>query len=268
LSQNHLVEADEGEQYNVIGGVHIRKEVHRLMVRWKVVHEFSAGVDVQNPIVGYPSIGVSLYYNGNKLMRVEHELELDDNIEPDQVISTSRDDLKLFWELLQYRRGMSLPDIHRKVEKVQPADSSQPVGIGYKNIPTLFNLCLSVILPDPNVFSDTNNRLLVWLRLANDASGSDDAADAIRNYYMIWEDWHPSWKIRNGPTEATELKLVRDFVSHGEELRNCHVLDFIKRKLGKPIKQFDPTDIAQQQLVALQRTEARNFIEKELNKLL
>ena len=85
---------------------------------------------------------------------------------------------------------------------------------------------------------------------------------------MIWEDLHPAWKIQEVPTEATELRLVRDFVSHGKELTNPDVLELVKRKLGKPIKQFDPTDMAQQQFVSLHSTGACNLDETELSKLL
>ena len=123
-------------------------------------------------------------------------------------------------------------------------------------------------MPDPKVFSHVPARLLAWLRLANDASGSNDPVDAIRDYYMIWEDMHPAWKIQDGPAEATDLKLTRDFVSHGGKLKNKDVLDFVERNLGRRIEQFDPTDRAQQQFVSSQRKSARDLIEAELDKLL
>mgnify|MGYP007084712070 CR=1 FL=1 len=86
-------------------------------------------------------------------------------------------------------------------------------------------------MPDPKVFSHVPARLPAWLRLANDASDSNDPVDAIRDYYMIWEDLHPAWKIQDGPAEATDLKLTRDFVSHGGKLKNKDVLDFVERNL-------------------------------------
>ena len=239
-----------------------------MVVRWKVIHRFLVGVDVQNPITVYQNMAVSLYYDGNKLMRVEHELDCDDSFELDQVVNASQEVLKLFWELLRYRRGTSLPDIVSVAQKVQPANSSLPEGISYVDVHIRALFCSSIVMPDPRVFSRAPARLLVWLRLANDASDSSDATDAIRDYYMIWEDMHPAWRKQDGPTEATELKLVRDFVSHGKELDNRDVLELVKRKLGKPVKQFDPTDVAQQQFVGLHRTSARNLIEMELNKLL
>lgn len=238
------------------------------MARWNVVHEFSVGVDVKDLVPTYPSIGLSLFYNSNKLIRIEHEFDTDDALDPIQAISTSNEALKLFWELLQYRRGIALPHCTSTARKLQPVNGSSPMGVRFADIGARVSICLPVVLPNPGFFSHADNRLVAWLRLANEAATSNTGADAIRNYYMIWEDLHPRWKSGRGPKEADELSYVRDFVSHGEEIKNADVLEFIKRKLGKPVKQFDPSDVAQLQFVALQRTAARNLVEKELNKLL
>ena len=50
--------------------------------RWKVIHRFSDGVLVQNPITDYQNIGLSLCYKGNKLTCVEHDLDCGDKLEP------------------------------------------------------------------------------------------------------------------------------------------------------------------------------------------
>lgn len=239
-----------------------------MAVRWKVVHRFSVGIDVQNIVMAYQDMAVSLHYDGNKLTRIEHELDCEDGLEPSQVINTSRHRLKLFLELLRYRRGISLPDISSAAEKLQLVNGTPLVGTGFVDVAVSVSICSSIVMPDPKVFSDAPARLLVWLRLANDASNSSDAAYAIRNYHMIWEDLHPAWEYKDGPTEATELKLVRDFVSHGKKLKNKDVLDLAERNLGRRIEQFDPTDRAQQQFVSSQRKSARNLIESELDKLL
>lgn len=239
-----------------------------MLSQWKVSHLFSDGVDVQNPITAYKNMALTLYYDGNKLLRIEHELDCDDTLEPGQVVSTSQERLKLFWELLRYRRGISLPEISTVAQKVQPANGSPPKSTGFSHISVDALICSPITMPDPRVFSDARDRLFMCLRLANDASDSSDAVYAIRNYYTIWEVLYPSWKVQDGPTEAKELKLSRDFVSHGNKLNNPDLLDLIKRKLGKPIRQFDPTDKAQQQFISLQCKSARNLIETELNKLL
>ena len=238
------------------------------MARWSVVNEFSVGVDVKDPVTTYPSIGLSLFYDGSKLKRIEHEFDADDVLDPIQAISASKEALKLFWELLQYRRGIVLPHCSSIARKLHPVKGSSPTGLGYIDVCTRVSICLPVVLPAPSFFSHADNRLIAWLRLANDAATSNSAADAIRNYYMIWEDLHPGWKAGTGPEEADELSYVRDFVSHGEELRNTYVLKFIKRKLGETVKQFDPSDVAQLRFVSLQRTAARSLVEKELNERL
>ena len=236
------------------------------MARWKVVHQFSEGIFVQNPTIGYPSIGVSLYYDGNKLMRVEHELEVDDELEPYRVVDTSRDALDLFWELLRYRRGISLPSTQRTASKIKPVDNSQPIGVGFADVTTRVAICLPVVMPDPSLFSHANSRLLVWLRLWNDASDSDSATDAIRNYYMILEDMYSDRKD-NMPTEVENLKLVRHLVSHGNKPHR-ETREFVEKHLGKSIEKFDPTDKAQQQFIRSWRTSARNLVEMEINKRL
>lgn len=238
-----------------------------MVAQWKVIHQFLAGVEVQNPIPAYQNLVVSLHYEDNKLKLIEHELDCDDNLEPYQVVITSQERLKLFWELLRYRWGVSLPDIYSVAQKVEPANGSPAKSTGFVNIAATALICSSIVMPDPKVFSHAPSRLLVWLRLANDASDSGDAAYAIRNYYMIWEDLHLGSKVQDWPAEAKELKWVRDFVSHAK-IGNCDVLNFVERSLGRRIKQFDPNDSAQQQFVSSQRKSARSLIEAELDKLL
>jgi len=240
-----------------------------MLAKWKVIHRFSEGVLVHNPIVGYRSIAVSLYYEDNKLMRVEHELELDcdDRIESTQVINNSKQCLELFWELLRYRRGVSLPDISSSAQKVEPVNGSPAKTTGSVGVALDARLCSPIVMPNPNVFAHPSSRLLVWLRLANDAFDSCNAAYAIRNYYMIWEDLHPYRNYKEWPAKANDLRLTRHFVSHGGQLWK-EVGKFIKRSLGRQIDQYDPTDSAQQQFVILQCKSARNLIETELDKLL
>ena len=235
--------------------------------QWKVIHRFSHGVLVQNPITDYQNIGLFLYYEGNKLMRVEHDLDCDDKLEPHRVISLSQQRLGLFWTLLRYRRGVSLPNISSVAQKVGPSNSSPAKSTGFVDVAATVLICSSIVMPDPKVFSDVPARLLVWLRLANDALDSVDPAYAIRNYYMIWEDLYPDWKIQEGPTEAKELKLVRDFVSHAK-INNPEVLDFVEKNVGKRIKQYDPADKKQQQFLTSCRGTARKLIEAELDKSL
>lgn len=234
--------------------------------RWIVIHQFLTGIEVRNPVPAYEKLGISLHYKYERLIRVEHELQCDDSLEPHEVVSSSHEHLKLFWELLRYRRGISLPSLSSHATKVEPVTNLPAEGTGFIGVPVSVVLVSSILMPDPEVFSEARSRLLAWLRLANDALDSSDI-NAIRNYYMIWEDSHPGWKTKHGPTEATNLKLTRDFVSHGEELGYEEVLAFIQRNLEPDTKQFDPTDRAQQRFVSSQRKSARSLIEEELDRV-
>lgn len=84
---------------------------------------------------------------------------------------------------------------------------------------------------------------------------------------MIWEDLRDNIRKQKEPPEARDLRLTRHFVSHAK-LTKEENLEFIKKKLRKPISQFDPTDPTQQQFVTLQHQAARKFIEKELDNFL
>jgi len=238
-----------------------------MLVRWRVSHKFADGVVVRNPIKAYANLGISLDYDGNKLTCVVHELDCDNKLEPSKVISISKERLNLFWELLRYRRGVSLPDIDSVAQKVPFVDGSPITGTGVIDVAVRALICSSIDMPKPKVFSEVSGRLFVWLRLMNDASDSKDAAYAIRNYYMVWEDLHPGWEYKKWPKEARELKFVRDFVSHAK-VNSPNLLDFIESGLRQRCEQFDPTDNAQQQFVSSHRNSARSLIEKELNQLL
>lgn len=110
-------------------------------------------------------------------------------------------------------------------------------------------------------------RLKVWLRLAVGARPPASAADAIRNYYMIWEDMNPSTQPVAGSPDQ-ELKFIRDFVSHGKPLNGAGVTTFLNREFGKPENHFDPHNQEHQNFLDGRRQWARNLVEAEIDKLL
>ncbi len=198
-------------------------------------------------------------------MRVEHELNIDSSSKPDEVVNISQEQLKFFWELLYYQRGVSLLISQRIAEKIESLISVQPKCTGVCIMMSDAKICVLIKMPDSKLFERENNRLSVWLRLASEARNSKSSVDAIRNYYMILEDLYSSILDKEA---IKELKFVRDFVSHGEKLGNSDLLKFIKDQFGKSIDQFDPTDTVQQNFVDRYRTLGRNLVEKELNKSL
>ena len=82
---------------------------------------------------------------------------------------------------------------------------------------------------------------------------------------MIWEDMYG--RPASGSAEE-ELKFVRDFVSHGEELGSPALLKFLEREFGRPVTQFDPHDSDHARFVRDRRDWAWNLVERELSKYL
>jgi hypothetical protein len=180
----------------------------------------------------------------------------------------SQEELMLFWEVLHFRRGIPLPISNTSAIKLDPEEIA-PVYPRMQDAQTRFGLCNAIVMPHDQVFMRTANRLLVWLWLANKARHTIDTpdgnADAIRNYYMIWEDLYGIPDVKTTPKEAFELKLIRDLVSHGYKLGNKELRKLTMNQYGRAINQFDPTDRVHQCLVGQYRTIGRELVERELD---
>ena len=48
-----------------------------MVAQWRLIHRFSVGIEVQNPIPSYPNWAVSTHYEHSKPMRIEHGLSRD-----------------------------------------------------------------------------------------------------------------------------------------------------------------------------------------------
>lgn len=238
-------------------------------IRWKTTYTLAQAVEVNNPVGNYPDIGISLLYDGDgKLIRVDHQLDTENTASEDDVFALSQQHLKLFWEVLHYQRGFPLPISSRSVEQIQAVSGTTFALISEAHVTGTAATCKVIEMPDHDIFASPSSRLIVCLRLANEARSAVIDADAIRNYYMIWEDMKGRPTSTTVPSAANELKFVRDFVSHGEALSNSNLLAFIQAKLGKPVNQYDPTDADQQNLVRKYREQARQLVESELSKQL
>jgi hypothetical protein len=248
------------------------------VARWRVCYSFSSPVDVQGPVSAYSNLGVSLYYDesGAKLVRVEHELETDDMYERSQVVDKSQENLKSFWELLEYLRGLPLP-INDRSAKLENGKGALATHTATFSTQARFSLCEVIRMPDSKVFKRPDNRLLVWLWLANKARDfsetPDGDANAIRNYYMIWEDLPDRAKDDDTRIRASGLKCVRNFVSHGEVFRGVRkrLKDECKKiqadYTGR-VNRFDPTDKVHRDLVHQYRTIGRELVKRELDRII
>jgi hypothetical protein len=244
----------------------------KVLTRWKVSYSFSSPVIVQSPVSAYSHLGISLHYeHDTQLLRVEHDFYADEKTEAIKVIIKSQDQLKLFWELLHYQRGIPLPINDISATKLDP-EGLPRIHTGMTSIMSRASICKAIVMRDEKVFIRNDNRLLVWLWLANKArhfiDTPDGNVDAIRNYYMIWEDLYGEPNKNTKPVEAWELKLIRDLVSHGYKLGNKELRKLTKAQCGKPVNQFDPTDSVQQSLVHRYRTIGRELVEAELDRMM
>jgi hypothetical protein len=238
-------------------------------IRWKTTYTLAQAVEIDNPIGSYPDIGISLFYDTDgKLIRVEHQLDTEDTATVDDVFALSQQHLELFWEVLHYQRGFPLTISSRSAEQIQAIPGAPSIRTSEVRLTFTAAICRVIEMPDQGLFTSPNSRLIVWLRLANEARSAVIDGDAIRNYYMIWEDMQGRPTPTTAPPAANELKFVRDFVSHGEALRNRDLLAFIQAELGKPVNRYDPTDVDQQSLVRKHREQARQLVKSELSKQL
>ena len=228
--------------------------------KWIVMHQFSVGVEVRNPVSAYADLGLFLSYEAGRLVQVEHHLQCDALSDSHQVVDSSNEHLRLFWELLRYWYGVPLPSRSMHVRKSEPLASPPDGSTSSINLSLSALISGPILLPRPEVLVSPSSRLHVWLRLAINASESDDV-NAIRNYYMIWEDWHSKHTSRAISQEANSLRLIRDFVSHGEPLNRVKLLEFLK-PLGEGTNQFDPTNSSHKRFVASQRESSRHLVER------
>jgi hypothetical protein len=233
-----------------------------LLVKWNVSHHFLGGLHIRRKIKGYNKLGISLKYTNNKLMSLEHEVIYKDSMEPNEVIAKSLEQLKLFLEILHYLRGVPF-DIKSTANKLEAAPL---LSTSITNVSIDIKLSANIILPKLKTLLKPPDRLLTWVKLANDALDSTDNEFAIRNYYMIWEDMKADSSIDNWPPEANDLRQIRNFVSHGGKLRKA-TCTFVESKLGMKIERYDPSVPAVMELVRLCRITAQNLIDSEMEKI-
>ncbi len=231
------------------------------MTKYIVTFKFHDDIRVYNPITEYPSICVQIKYEKDKLRSIIHTFYASEDLSREQCVRCSKQQLRLLWELLEYRYGYPIvpSSSHVRVEG-QAADLTASVGTSIDAI-----LCRDVILPKDEFFSRHRLRLSAWLRFVNDARNTPSDPEAVRLYYAVWEDMKGR-PDRNNPIESLHLKYTRDFVSHGEELKNKELLKFLKEKLKQETDQFDPANQIHRRFVKDQRNQARKLIEREIDK--
>ena len=234
------------------------------MITWCVSYNFDPGLPIKDQVSGYRKIGLNLSYADSKLIKIDHYTKDEEGSTHDEVIQKSGRELGLLWEILEYRYG--IPVRAKKITtQIRPGASYQT-----SSVPTSFGAILvkPIILPNENRLASHDHQLTTWLKFANHARNTSDHAEAIRLYYIIIEGIKGRPRTESHSIAEIELKHTRDFVSHGESLKNKKLLDFLKGEFGYDVSRYCPYDHRHIAFMSQQRKKARKIIEEELNKII
>lgn len=236
--------------------------------RWKVTYTLKLPVTISSSHQGYSGLRVRFCFDtDNKLVELEHELDTEDSESGDRVLEESGRRLHLLFEAMNFRHGARLIVGSRNAEKTSiiPGGSAttQYLDIQQKLDAQLFK---AIRAPSESSISDETNRLNVWLVLANTARDTADDVNALRNYFLVLEDRHSGSQQK--PSNYSQIKYARHFVSHGGSLGDPNLLSFLQTEFGVLVNQYDPSNKDHQQFVRKWRAEARTLVESEIESLL
>jgi len=236
-----------------------------MIITWKVSH-FLKPIEYESGPTTYGSLGISFVFEGPNISGIDHEFAACDNLSKEAAAELSTQQLALVWELIWYRRGYPAQVVRRAVVRLGSTSETRPSTTNFATITGQSAIVHRVCLPEEKTLLSDHNRLKVWLRLANDARRPTSSADAIRNYYMILEDMHG--RPNTAAVGTLELKFIRDFVSHGEQLTNPALLAFLQRELGTPTNQYDPHNSRHKRFLEQRREWAMRLAQAEIDKYL
>jgi hypothetical protein len=137
-------------------------------------------------------------------------LDVDDQVSKPEVVNLSTLEVSLLVEVIRYRTGYC--EIFSRTASPRaplPGERTSRTTFTYQTGKAAIQRAAD--FPAEANLTFAPPRLRVWLRLAADASEMSPP-DAIRNYYMVWEDMGLPSPIGSA---GEELKFIRDFVSHG-----------------------------------------------------
>ena len=233
-------------------------------IRWKVSYIFRTPMQFQAGATRYPVLGASLVFDEReRVSELDHEFLASDALSAGEIVELSKSGLTVLWEVMIYVSGYDVYQADHKVERLAaiPGNNTQT---NLRTITANSLIVRPLQLPQEQQLLSANNRLHVWLRLANSARPPATAVDAIRNYYLIWEDMHGRNTAPGSPQE--ELKFTRHFVSHGDPVRDSRLTAFLDREIRVGTRQYDPNDPLHQRFVENHREPARLLVEAEINR--
>jgi hypothetical protein len=235
-----------------------------MKIVWKVSHIFRVPMEYESGPTTYPALGATLVLKDAKISQVDHELAAEDSVPRGEIVEISTQQLSILWDAIIYVSGYPALQANRTVKPLGNAAGSSPLSTNLQTLVGQSSVVRRLRLPDETRLLSLTGRLHVWLRLANDARPPASPIDAIRNYYMIWEDMHGRPATAGSPEQ--ELKFIRDFVSHGEILTRRPLLTFLQRQVGPGTRQYDPSNPIHQRFVEKRREWARKLVESEINR--
>lgn len=229
--------------------------------KWKVSHEIGNSIIYKSGPLNYQSLGITLVCCDSIVSQIIHEFDSDESLNKANVAEFSTKKLTLLWEIIHYRWGYPAQVIRRNVEAL----TDKEIPVSTTNLVTINGVAAitqPVQLPEESKLSI--DRLSVWLRLANEARQPTSDVNAIRNYYMIWEDMSLPTNIGDGRT----LRFIRNFVSHGGILRDRDLITFLNTEFGVATNRFDPLNQDHKNYISRKREWARNLVDNKINSFL
>jgi hypothetical protein len=232
---------------------------------WKVSYRLAAPLAVTTSVGGYPSLGLRFVYDGDdKLSWVEHVFETD--VPEEDIYAESDRRLRFLWEYLHFRSGLPVVKAQETRELVeQPSDRPRR-----RSGRIVLSAGAEVVLPVEWVAENALGRLVreplttLWLHFANEAKMTKSNAEAIRLYFLIWEDWRAQ---RTAPDDdrGERLEFTRHFLSHAR-IDKSKGLAFLAEHLGAGTDRYDPSNPHHETFVQRMRKDAFDLIRSELSR--
>lgn len=231
---------------------------------WEVAYRLRYPVAILTRRDDEPSLGLHFIYGeGSWLSEVRHRVMASLDTRDVGILDASERALRGFWEYVSFYSGLPIAFHPLAATRV---DLRPGISVGFTialKVGASAVVSRRVEIPTSQTLAAVSGRAVVWFTLANLAREAVSDADAVRNYYMILEDRysHPQ------PNAVNRVRWTRHFCSHGSELIDENLLNFIQAETGRRDKQYDPNNPRHAELMKRIREEARRLVAVELNQL-
>jgi hypothetical protein len=236
----------------------VHEQQEAATMRWRVLHTFDGGAKVLVPVEAYPGLGITFRYDDTgSLVSLTHEFDADDALHAPDVIRASNERLRSLWAALEFLRRSPLPQRTASAHRVLPLGARRGEVSLYAaaEIKVKGQAVLQIAMPSEAAVIAADPRLL---EIANAARAEEDPADALQDFYTVLEG------VMGRGDVPREIKHARDFVSHGEPLKNLELLEFVKAEIGEPADGYDPGNPKHVEFVKRWRLHASGLVQQKL----